>query len=483
MVPGSRLWSAMTSVASKRNENSLRIGATQKLAEWVSSLSVEFLPESVIDRARDCISDGLACAAAGLAQSESRYLIDSIQRVDPTGPGQIWFTGQQCSSLSEAFINASLIHSLDWDDSHRQSKTHPGAPVIAAAFAVARLVNADLGDLLAGIVAGYEVSMRLGSSVDVVAHRRSGWHATSTCGSIGAAAAAARVMGLDADTTASALGLGATQAAGIWAFKNDGTMSKKMHPGHAARAGVTAAILASNGYTGSRVALEAVDGGFFTAFAPGVPTEQWGTTLDHIGNPFWLPEVAFKPYPCCRTAHTAIDAILSLRSEGLTPADVKSIQVSTFAIGVEQCGFNDPVNATQGAFSTPYLVACALQDGWVRPSHFTPEAVVDKTIVALQRKVQVIHDPSLDAFFPKVWPCRVKAVLHSGEIREKQVDVALGDPAAPMEASQWEQKWLAADPNLQGVKGLASFVRSLPLQGSSSELWRRLSLGASQPNL
>lgn len=459
----------MSSITVEPEINAPAEGATKRLASWVSSLQVSSLPTGVIDRARDCLSDGLACAAAGLTQPESRYLIDSIRLVDSEGSGRIWFTGEKCSLLSEAFINASLIHTLDWDDSHRRSKTHPGAPVISAALAAARLVNSDFSDFFAGIVAGYEVSMRLGSAVDVTTHRRNGWHATSTCGTIGAAAAAARVMKLDIDTTASALGLGATQSAGIWAFKNDGSMSKKMHTGHASRAGLTAALLASGGFTGSSVALEAIDGGFFSAFAPTVPEEVWGNILENIGNPFWLPEVAFKPYPCCRTAHTAIDAIIELRSQGLDAHDVENITVFTFNIGVEQCGFNDPVNATQAAFSTPYLVACALADGWVRPSHFTPESVSNPELTELQSKVHVVHDPNLDLLFPKVWPCRVEAKLYSGEVRTLQVDVALGDPVAPMNDQQWNQKWLAADP-LFDAQGLVDFLRRRPLNGSTEDL-------------
>lgn len=346
---------------------------------------------------------------------------------------------------------------------------HPGAPVISAALAAARLVKAEFSEFMAGIVAGYEVSMRIGSAVDVAAHRRDGWHATSTCGTIGAAAAAARVLKLDTEATASALGLGATQAAGIWAFKNDGSMSKKMHTGHASRAGLTAALLASGGFTGSSVALEAIDGGFFTAFAPTVPEKVWGNILENIGNPFWLPEVAFKPYPCCRTAHTAIDAIIELRSQGLNAKDVESITVFTFNIGVEQCGFNDPLNATQAAFSTPYLVACALIDGWVRPSHFTSESVSNPELIELQSRVCVANDPTLDVLFPQVWPCRVEAKLFSGEVRTLQIDVALGDPIAPMNVRQWNQKWLAADP-LFDAQRFVDFLRHQPLNGSTEDL-------------
>lgn len=450
---------------------------TRRLAAWVHAVDTERLPTEVLAGVRRCLLDALVCAGAGARTAEMRALQRASGEVDDAGPGRPWFSARRSSLPGEAFVNGSLVHALDWDDSHRTSKTHPGAAVVPAALATARWAGADAADLLAGVVAGYETTMRLGNAVGVTEHRRRGWHATATCGAVGAAAAAARVLRLDEEQVASALGHGATQAAGLWAFATDGAMSKKIHAGVAARAGVTAAVLARSGVTGSRVVLEAADGGFFRAFADGVDRDAWSDVLAAIGRPYWLPEVALKPYPCCRTAHTAVDAVLALREEGLAAADVDSVDVWTYGVGVAQCGFNDPVNEIQAAFSTPYVVACALLDGWVGPEHFTPQRLADPVLTDLQRRVSVRHDPLLDERFPSLWPSRVTVVRRDGGCAERRVDVARGDPAVPMTDRELAAKVAAG---LGGQVGeasadeLAKVVSELPVRGDATPVWQAI---------
>lgn len=450
---------------------------TRRLAAWVHAVDAGRLPTEVLTGVRRCLLDALVCAGAGARTAEMRALVRACGEVDDAGPGRPWFSVSRSSVPGEAFVNGSLVHALDWDDSHRASKTHPGAAVVPAALAVARWAGADAGDLLAGVVAGYETTMRLANAVGVAEHRRRGWHATATCGAVGAAAAAARVLRLDEEQVASALGHGGTQAAGLWAFATDGAMSKKIHPGVAARAGVTAAVLARSGVTGSRVVLEAADGGFFGAYAEHVERDAWSGVLAAIGDPYWLPDVALKPYPCCRTAHTAIDAVLALREDGLAAADVDSVQVWTYEVGVTQCGFNDPVNEIQAAFSTPYVVACALLDGWVDPEHFTPRRLADPVLTDLQRRVSVRHDPHLDERFPAVWPSRVTVTTRNGGRLERRIDVARGDPAVPMTDAELAAKVAAG---LGGWVGdaaageLAKVVGELPVRGDASPLWQAI---------
>lgn len=452
---------------------------TMEVASWVHRLAVEQLPAEVVEQVKSCLLDALSCAGSAAQRPDMRALTAALQLPDAGGPGRTWFLGGATSPWTEAFVNGTLIHALDYDDSHKRSKTHPGAPVLPAALAAGRFAGADLADVIAGIVAGYEVVMRLGAAVGPAAHRRQGWHATATCGAVGAAAAAARVLRLEPGAIASAIGHGATQAAGLWAFTNDGAMSKRIHPGNAARAGLTGAVLARAGITGSRVALEASDGGFFAAFAPAISSEVWAGLVRRIGDPFWLPEVAVKPYPCCRTAHTAIDAVLALRAAGLTAADVECIEVRTYRLAVEQCGFNNPGNEVRAAFSTPYLVARALTDGDVDVSHFTAQQVADPDVDRLQRRVRVVPDPELDTLFPAVWPAHLIVTTRSGVVREKRVDVALGDPAVGMSAAQRTRKFLAgAEPHIgpAAAAELSQKVLSLPLSGPADLLWAALDL-------
>jgi 2-methylcitrate dehydratase PrpD len=225
------------------------------------------------------------------------------------------------------------------------------------------------------------------------------------------------------------------------------------------------------------VALEARDGGFFAAFAPDRPEPEWGEVLAGVGSDYWLPEVAFKPYPCCRTAHTAIDAALALKEEGLNVDDVESVTVHTYRVAVDQCGFNDPVNEVQAAFSTPYLIACALTDGWVNTSHFTTESVRNPAIRDLQSRIRVLHDPAMDRGFPELWPSRVAVVTKAGVTLEREVAIALGDPMVPMSEAQQARKMRAGVEPLLGANGAAALVeamRQLPNQGASDPLWEAL---------
>ena len=448
-------------------------GATHRLARWVSSLDASSLSCEVGHKVRSCMLDVFACAAAGAVSDPMRRLVTALTDGDTSGPGKIWFGSRTCSVWTEAFVHGAYIHALDYDDSHRGSKTHPGASVVPAVLAATRTEDVDLSDAVAGLVAGYEVVMRLGSAVGVAEHRRQGWHATSTCGTVGAAAAVARALRLDPAHTASALGNATTQAAGLWAFSTDGTMNKKFHPGHAARAGLGAALLARAGVTGSSVGLEAADGGFFAAFAPVRPAAVWEAVIDAVGEPFLLPEVAVKPYPCCRTAHSAIDAARRVReAAGCNIEDIAEVAVSTYRIGVDQCGFHDPVNETQAAFSTPYVVACALRDGWVGPEHFTEASVQDPGLRELHRRVAVEVDEVLDSRFPTVWAARVTVRLRSGQTFNAEVDVALGDPLVPMSTEQINAKASTCLGSVgpKSASELGASILDLPSRGPAAML-------------
>jgi 2-methylcitrate dehydratase PrpD len=163
---------------------------------------------------------------------------------------------------------------------------------------------------------------------------------------------------------------------------------------------------------------------------------------------------------------------------------VDRVEVRTYRVGVEQCGFNDPVNGTQAAFSTPYVVACALRDGWVSPEHFTGEAVLDPQLTALQRRVRVVVDEELEARFPDVWPARVCVTTTSGDRLEAQVDVALGDPAVPMSPGQIEAKVASCLRRPVGdaeVTTLSEQVLELPAAGPGADLWQTLDHWALDP--
>ncbi|MFN2450639.1 MAG: MmgE/PrpD family protein [Candidatus Baltobacteraceae bacterium] len=382
------------------------------LARHAADLRWATLPADVRDRVQDVLLDALACEAAGRRSVGHRRLVAVTERAQDAG------------ASTRAFLAGAAIHAIEFDDAHKRSKTHPAAPIIPAVREAAHLAGASGPATLAAVVAGYETMLRLGAAVGASAHRRAGWHATCTTGAIGAATGASRALGLDAEITAEAIGHAVALMAGNFAFYQEGAIDKPVQVGNAARVGLLAALMAAEGMRGSRSALETEDGGFFKLFG-GDPA---AAVADF--DAFHIREVAFKPYPCCRTVQGAIDAAFSLRPlyHG------GSVRVRTFAICVEQNGFYAAGSAARAPFSLPYVVAAAFADGRIDLETFTPERVA--ALSAAEREVSWTVDPAIDARYPEDWPCEVE-IDGAAPVR---VDVATGDPRNPMPPDRWEAK-------------------------------------------
>lgn len=385
---------------------------TLRLAEYASGLRWERLPVEVQRQAQDVLLDALACEAAGQRTELHRGLVAAAQS-----------SGDEGASM-RAFMAGAAIHALEFDDAHKTSKTHPAAVVIPAAREAVKLAGAPGTAMLAATVAGYETMLRLGTALGAAAHRRAGWHATCTTGAIGAAVAAGHALGLEGPLIAEAIGHAVAMAAGNFAFYDEGACTKPLQVGNASRVGFFAAIMAANGVRGTRSGLETQDGGFFKLF--GGDPQAVLADLDT----FKIREVAFKPYPCCRTVQAGIDAALQLRSQYRGGA----VHVRTFAIAIEQNGFYAEGNAVRAPFSLPYIIAVALQDGQVDLESFTPERI--RALGEAERTVTWSISPEMDARYPVDWPAEV-AIEGASPVL---VDVASGDPRNPMSPERWEAK-------------------------------------------
>ncbi|MBC5811229.1 MAG: MmgE/PrpD family protein [Candidatus Eremiobacteraeota bacterium] len=385
------------------------MSVTPRVAEYGASLSWERVPEAVREKTRASLLDALACAAAGRKTAEFAALERTLALAGERGAG------------SRALLDAFAVHVLEYDDAHKRSKTHPGAVVVPAVLQTAALAGAPAHRQLAAIVAGYEIMLRLGIALGAAEHRRAGWHATATTGAIGAAVAAARVLDLDADGIAQAMGHAVGLASGNWAFLAGDSDTKAFQVANAARAGVLSALAAQNGLRAATHALEARDGGFFALF--GGDANDALRDLDR----FLMPEVATKPYPCCRTVQAGIDAVFALR-----PID-GPIHVKTFGICVEQNGFYSDGAAGQAAFSLPLIIAAAARDGRVDFETFSPATVA--SLREAERNVTWEVDSALDAMYPEKWAATVVA---GG--RTKTVEYALGDPLNPMDERAYARK-------------------------------------------
>lgn len=418
------------------------LGATQCLAEFTAGVSRRYVPDGVRAVLQAALIDAVGCALFGLTTPAGRIVSDFVR--DQGGPPEasIWGSGgARVSAANSAIASGTAIHSFDFDDHHR-AKLHLSAAVLPAAFAMAERAQACGATLLAALAAGYEVMARISLAANPNAARMRGWHLTGTCGSFGAAAAACVILGLDGRATASALGLAGTQSAGLWAFNADGAMSKRIHPGFAARNGITAALLAQRGFHGPRMILEAEDGGFLGVMSDEVRISEIGRELGRVWR---AANVCFKPYACCGSNHASIDAALSLMAEyGFGAADVLSVTVGVSHVVERQTGFAYRMSTVLNAqMSLRYNLAVALIDGQALLEQFTEERIADPVVNELIERIEVEISPEMDAVYPERYAGIVTINLRDGRILRKRVDYSKGMPENRMTEAEIKAKFLS----------------------------------------
>jgi 2-methylcitrate dehydratase PrpD len=404
------------------------VGVTAALSRFSAEIGIDEIPAPVAARARMLLLDLAgniirgretestpavlsAIGALGLAQGASRVLGDS-HRYAPAGA---------------ALLQGVLAHSLDFDDTHAAGTLHPGAPVIPAALAAAEMANASGATTLAAIIAGYEVICRVALALPAAEHYDRGFHPTATCGAFGAAAAAARVFGLDADGVASALGIALSQSAGSLQFLHNGSWTKRFQVGWSAMAGLCAATLAAKGFKGAGEAIEGKHG-FLRAYAP-APRPLRAT--QDLGSVYELMATAVKPYPSCRYGHAGIDAALNLRAElGLQPQEISQViyglsNAGMLLVGAPADKKADPKNIVDGQFSAPFVLAAALATGAVNWDSYG--LLHDTRIRTLLPKIRCEHDADIEAEFPA--NMSGKLTIHArGGVFVKKVVVPRGEP-------------------------------------------------------
>ncbi|MDD3992284.1 MAG: MmgE/PrpD family protein [Desulfobacteraceae bacterium] len=336
-----------------------------------------------------------------------------------------------------AMVNSTMMHALDFDDTLDASALHTFVTVLPAALAASEAAEkpVDGKRFMAALVLGVDLICRLSLGI----HRPLSWIRTATCGSFGAAAAAAKILGLDREQISNALGIVYAQTAGNAQGLLEGRLVKRMQPAFAASAGVTAAFLAAKGVTGSRAFLTG-DYGYYSLYEQGDLDEA--LVLDGLGEHFTIGDLSIKPYPCCRMTHAAIDAALAARErinaiDHLERVEVKVSSMVVEMVGKPFCiGHNPQVDAQ---FSIPYTVATALLYGDVFLGDFEPEAVRREAVNALAARVHVSENPNLA---PKdILPATLRAVGGNGESFEVRINAPLGNPLHPVDDARCRQKF------------------------------------------
>jgi 2-methylcitrate dehydratase PrpD len=405
------------------------MGITSELSRFAADISLDRLPPEVTTRARFLVLDlvGNIVRARHDAESTAAFLAATRAMGMAAGNAGVFGDAARYTPAGAAFLNGALAHSLDFDDTHAAGSLHPGAPVIPAALAAGEMVGASGADVLAAIVAGYEVTCRVALALPAGEHYDRGFHPTATCGAFGAAAAAARVFGLDAGAVEAALGTVLSQCAGSLQFLVNGAWTKRFQVGWAATNGLMAATLVREGFKGPTEALEGRHG-FMRAYAPNPTPER---AVQDLGRVFELMHTAVKPYPSCRYGHAGIDAALALRAEhGLTPAEIEHVTLGLPKAGMLLVGQPadkkaDPQNVVDGQFSGPFVLACALATGAMTWDSYG--LLQDATVRGLLAKITCAFDPEIEAEFPANMSGKV-TIAARGQNFVRKVVVPKGEP-------------------------------------------------------
>ncbi|HVB05243.1 MAG TPA: MmgE/PrpD family protein [Acidimicrobiales bacterium] len=365
--------------------------STARLATEAAALRFAALPPDVVTLAKHCLLDAVGVGLAG-AGSEAARIAASVALEDaPDGQCSILGRPETTNASGAALANGTAIHALDYDDMSVPLCGHPTAPLLPAVLALGELSGASGEALLTAFAAGYEAECRLGAAVDP-SHYARGFHATATIGTVGAAVGAGHLLGLGAEALERAIGIAATQAAGLKSMF--GTMCKPLHAGRAAASGILAARLARDGFTSAPDAL-AAEQGFAATMADDLVVELLEAPF---GEPWHLLGNLFKFHAACYFTHGTINAMLGLREAGVRADEVREIIVRVTPGHLAVCNIAAPTTGLEAKFSLRFAAASALATGRSDESAFTDERAADPLLVGLQQRVRVQGDDSLGPY-------------------------------------------------------------------------------------
>ncbi|MBI2554755.1 MAG: MmgE/PrpD family protein [Candidatus Rokubacteria bacterium] len=404
------------------------MGATARLAEFIVKSRWEDLPSTAIDAAKGAILDSVGVMLAGSVEPAA-LIVQRLAEAEGGAPlCTVLGTRLRTGGVWAALANGTAGHALDFDDTNFALMGHPSVPLLAAALAAGELSLVDGRALVHAFLLGFEVETALGEAMNP-AHYARGWHATSTLGTLGAAAAASKLLGLDPSETRHALAIAASQASGL--KENFGTMTKPFHAGHAARSGLLAALLAREGFTGSEIALEGPQGYLRVL---GSQVEEPAVALERLGAPWKIlaSGVAVKTYPSCACTHSIIAALLELRQvHSIRPEDVAEVTIGINPLVPNILIHHDPHTGLEGKFSAEFCAAVALVDGRIGIASFTDERTADPAIRSLMAKVKMVLDPAIPGDLEHHMWCRVGIKLVDGRTLEVPPREVPGHPTAP----------------------------------------------------
>ncbi|HYC44146.1 MAG TPA: MmgE/PrpD family protein [Burkholderiales bacterium] len=402
---------------------------THRLARFIVSSRYEDIPADVRHEASRAFLNALGCAIGSARHETVERALAAVQPFSGTPQATLWGRSERLDAINAALMNGISTHVLDFDDTHQRA-VHPTAPVLPALLAYSEWRPVSGRELVHAFVLGVEAEIRIGLSV-FPEHYDIGWHITGTAGTFGAAAAVGKLIGLDEQRMTWTLGIAATQAAGL--REMFGSMCKSLHPGNAARNGLTAALLAAQGFTSSERAIEAPRG-----FANVASTKfEPGVIIEGLGQSYELSRNMYKPYACGLVVHAAIDACIQLKREhALEPAMIERVELTVGPLVPELCGKRDPRDGLEGKFSVYHAAAAALTYGAAGEAQFADDVVRNPAVIALRDRVSAAADPAM-----RKLEARATIRLRDGTVLESHVEHALGTVERPMSDRDLEDKF------------------------------------------
>lgn len=411
---------------------------TQTFLAGLMKIMENPLPDVATQAARVRLLDYLGCTLAGAEMERDRMLRLVSSSNDGGGTARLIGLGQTSAPMLAALVNGTNAHVAELDDGNRFGMVHPGAPVISAILAQAKAAKLSDEDILMGIVIGYETTIRLARAVQPRA-KDNGLHATGICGTVGAAVGVAAALGLQKTELNAALSGGATAASGLISVIRGTSQLKPFNSGHAAQAGLSAAMMAQAGFLGPVDVLGGQHGYLHVMSGDrDVPASALGET-----SSLCVDNVYVKPYASCRHCHAPVEAALKLRKDhGLADGDIACVVVRTHRMAVHLHDHIDITGVHSAKMSVPYCVAAALVTGEAGMVAFETQRVTDPTILKLTRRIEVHADSELTAQVPKKRAAIVEIHLHNGASFNTRIDLPKGEPETALSASELRAKFM-----------------------------------------
>ena len=418
----------------------------QQIADYAIREQTSKLPAEVIHHAKRAVIDWYAALLPGSVVAPATLLELAFAEDLDRGKARL-ARGRRATMRTAALINGAASHSVEFDDIYRDAGYHPGSPTISAALAAAQASNATGERFLRAVIVGYETSTRIGVAV-MPSHYRF-WHTTGTVGAFGAAASAATALNLNHEQFMHAVATVGTFAAGLKQAFLSQAMSKPLHGGHAADAGILAALAASKGVTGALDILEGKEG-FGNAMSV---DPDWSKVTLGLGSDYHINHVTFKNHGCCGHTFPSIDGVLHLmQHHKLQPKDVRKITLATYKAGLDIIDNATPEGEYQAKFSLQYTVAHAAVYGSVRLNAFLPDRLQDAEVRAMMQKVVCVADPELSKGYPGQRAAQVDIETVDGRKLAHFQPYRKGDPEMPLTDEELNGKFMElAEPVLGDI--------------------------------